>query len=215
MSTVRTLSIASVALALCATGPAAAQEVYFQLGTEGIGVGYGQSLSPAAGIRGEANFGRVSRTFESDDVRYDTKLRLGGAGIYGDWFVSQGTFRLSGGLTVNDKKASGTGRSDANTVTLNGRTYSVVGEELHGTIEFPRVMPYLGVGWGHDSTAKGWGFNADIGMLIGSPKVRLSATPGLAAAAGADIEAERRSLQRDADDLKVFPVLKIGATYRF
>ncbi len=204
-------------LALGAASQVQAQtgEVYGHLGTEGLGIGYSHSLTPSAGVRIEGNYGRVSRELETDGVKYDAKIRLGGIGVIGDWFPSDAGFRLSGGLTWNDKKGSGTGRSAAESVTINGRTYSLAGEELRGTVKFPTVMPYLGIGWGHQATTRGWGFTADLGVLIGKPKASLTATPGLAAQAGADIEAERRELQREADKFKVFPVLKIGASYRF
>lgn len=204
-------------LALGAASQVQAQtgEVYGHLGTEGLGIGYSHALTPQAGVRIEGNYGKVSRELETDGVKYDAKIRLGGVGVIGDWFPADNGFRLSGGLTFNDKKGSGTGRSAAESVTINGRTYSLVGEELRGEVKFPTVMPYLGIGWGHHASTRGWGFTADLGVLIGKPKAHLTATPGLQAQAGADIEAERRELQREADKFKVFPILKIGASYRF
>ena len=209
----RTLTL--LALALGAASQAHANEVYTHLGTEGIGIGFSHSLSPSAGVRIEGNHGRITRDFETDGVKYDAKVRLGGIGVIGDWFVNEGGFRLSGGLTWNDKKGSGTGRSSADSVTINGNTYSLQGEELRGAVKFPSVMPYLGLGWGHHDAGRGWNFTADLGVLFGKPKASLTATPGLAAQAGADIEAERRELQDEADKFKVFPILKLGASYRF
>ena len=127
---------------------AGAAEVYSHLGTEGLGIGYGEGLSNAAGARGELNFGSFSRKVDRGDVAYDAKLKLSGAGFYGDWFVANGNFRLTTGLTYNDKKFSGVGRNASGTVTLNGVPYSVVGEALSAKAEYPRFMPYLGVGWG-------------------------------------------------------------------
>lgn len=194
---------------------ASAAEVYSHLGTEGLGIGYGEGLSNAAGARGELNFGSFSRKLDRGDVTYDAKLKLSGAGLYGDWFVANGNFRLTTGLTYNDKEFSGVGRNASGTVTLNGVPYSVVGEALYAKVEYPRFMPYLGVGWGHNPNAKGWAMSADIGLLFGRPRVSLSATPVLAAQAGSDIEAERQSLQSDANSARVFPVFKVGVSYHF
>lgn len=204
-------------LALGAASQAQAQtgEVYGHVGTEGLGIGYSHSLTPQAGVRIEGNYGRITRDIETDGVKYDAKIRVGGVGVLGDWFPADNGFRLSGGLTVNDKKGNGTGRSAAESVTLNGRTYSLAGEELRGSVKFPTVMPYLGIGWGHHAASTGWGFTADLGILIGKAKAQLSATPGLQQQAGADIEAERRELQREADKFKVYPILKVGVSYRF
>ena len=204
-------------LALGAASQVQAQtgEVYGHLGTEGLGIGYSHSLTPSAGVRIEGNYGRVSRELETDGVKYDAKIRLGGIGVIGDWFPSDAGFRLSGGLTWNDKKGSGTGRSSADSVTINGNTYSLRDEELRGRVKFPTFMPYLGVGYGHHDAGPGWNFTADFGVMFGKPKASLTATPGLAAQAGDDIEVERRELQHEADKFKVFPILKLGASYRF
>ena len=204
-----------LALALVAASQARANEVYTHLGTEGMGIGFSRSISPSAGIRIEGNYGRITRELETDGVRYDAKIKLGGIGVIGDWFPSPGGFRLSAGLAWNDKKGSGTGRSSADSVTINGNTYSLRDEELRGRVKFPTFMPYLGVGYGHHDAGPGWNFTADFGVMFGKPKASLTATPGLAAQAGDDIEVERRELQHEADKFKVFPILKLGASYRF
>ena len=211
----RTTIVLLLALGAASEARAQAGEIYGHVGTEGLGIGYNHSISSQAGVRVEANYGRFSRKIETDGVEYDARIRLGGIGVIGDWFPADNGFRLSGGLTWNDKKGSGTGRSEAESVTLNGQTYSLVGEELRGSIKFPTVMPYLGIGWGHQGATRGWGFTADLGVLLGKPKARLSATPGLQQQAGDDIEAERRELQREANKFKVYPILKVGVSYRF
>ena len=211
----RTTIILALALALGAASQARANEVYTHLGTEGMGIGFSRSISPSAGIRIEGNYGRITRELETDGVRYDAKIKLGGIGVIGDWFPSPGGFRLSAGLAWNDKKGSGTGRSSADSVTINGNTYSLRDEELRGRVKFPTFMPYLGVGYGHHDAGPGWNFTADFGVMFGKPKASLTATPGLAAQAGDDIEVERRELQHEADKFKVFPILKLGASYRF
>lgn len=211
----RTTIILAMALALGAASQARANEVYTHIGTEGIGLGFSQSISPTLGVRVEGNYGRISRSFETDGVKYDAKIKLGGVGVIGDWFVNQGGFRLSGGLTWNDKKGNGSGHSSTDSVVINGQRYSLVGEELRGAVKFPTFMPYLGIGWGHHNAGPGWNFTADLGVMFGKPKASLTATPGLAAQAGSNIEAERRELQDEADKYRVFPILKIGASYRF
>jgi hypothetical protein len=208
----KNLGVSALALALAAS--AQANEIYSHIGTEGIGIGYGQEVG-RAGVRAEVNLGSYSKTVSHDDIDYDAKLKLSGAGVYGDWFVFDDGFRLTGGLTYNDKGLSGTGRSSSSTVNLNGTDYSIVGEELHARVRYPKFMPYVGIGWGHHASRKGWGMSADLGIMYGKPDATLSATPGLANAAASDIEAERQSLQRDVDSAKFFPVVKVGLTYRF
>ena len=101
-------------------------------------------------------------------------------------------------------------------LVINGRSYAAAGKAVYGRIEWPSVMPYIGIGVGHARATPGWGFFADVGVMIGKPKAHLTATPGLLQQVGAaELEAERRELQDKADDYGVYPVLKIGVSYTF
>jgi hypothetical protein len=201
--------------AIVAVAPAEAAEVYTQIGTEGIGLGAGAALSEAFGVRAEVNYGRLNDDFSAGDIDYEAKIKLRGAGLYGDWFPTPSSFRLTAGASFNNSRIDATGTSSS-TLTINGRRYSAAGEAVIGTIEWPTVMPYLGVGFGHGPRARGWGFFADLGFLIGKPKTTLTATPGLLAQVPpADLERERRELQDKADDYRLYPVVKIGVSYAF
>ncbi|MET0508644.1 MAG: hypothetical protein ABWZ78_10770, partial [Burkholderiaceae bacterium] len=187
---------------------------YMQIGTEGIGLGAGTGLSDNFGVRAEANYGRLNGDFNAGDLDYEAKMKLRGAGIYGDWFPTPSTFRLTTGASFNNSRIDGTTASSS-TLTINGRQYSAAGEAVIATIEWPTVMPYPGIGVGRGPRARGWGFFADLGVLIGKPKTTLTATPGLAQVPAADLERERRELQDKADDYRIHPVVKIGVSYAF
>lgn len=200
---------------VAAAAPVDAAEVYGQIGTEGIGVGAGTAISSAFGVRGEFNFGRIDRDFRAGDIDYEAKAKLRGLGLYGDWYPVPGPFRFTAGANFNSSRVDATGTSST-TITINGRVYSAVGEAVIARIEWPSVMPYIGIGVGHGARPRGWGFFADLGVLIGRPKTTLTATPNLLAQVPAsDLERERRELQDKADDFRVFPVLKLGASYHF
>lgn len=192
-----------------------ATELYSHIGTEGIGLGVGTGLTDSFGLRGEINYGTLNHDLTVADIDYDAKVKLKGAGIYGDWFPTASPFRVTAGLNFNGSRVNATGTSDT-TLTINGRQYSAAGEAVYATIKWPSVMPYVGIGFGHALSAKGWGMFADIGVMFGTPKATLSATPGLSSQVGSDeLEAERRELQDKADDYRVYPVLKIGVSYAF
>lgn len=198
-----------------AVGSASATGLYGNIGSDGLGIGFGRVVSESVGLRGELNYGRLDYSFKSADIDYDATIKLKSAGVYGDWFPTPSAFRLTAGLNFNGSRIDATGTSDR-TLIINGRPYSAAGEKVIATIEWPSVMPYIGIGFGHGPAAKGWGMFADLGVLIGSPKTTLSTTPGLASqVSSADLEAERRKLQEKADDYRVYPVLKIGVSYRF
>jgi hypothetical protein len=117
---------------------------------------------------------------------------------------------------IGTRKLEGTGRASGGTITINGVAYSAAGESIALDARFPTVSPYLGVGWGHKQADKGAGFYADLGTAIGRPKVKLTATPGLVAAAGqSNIDAEQQAAQDKADKLRFYPVVKVGFGYTF
>ena len=205
----------AILLLACLAASANAAEVYTHLGTEGIGLGVGRPLGDAFGVRGEVSGGGLSHDFTAGDIDYDAKLKWRGIGLYGDWYPMPSPFRVTAGLAFNDSKVDATGTSGT-VLVINGQSYSAAGEAVYGRIEWPSVMPYLGVGFGHGRRERGWGFFADLGVMIGKPKAHLTATPGLLQQVGAaELEAERRKLQDKADDYGVYPVLKIGVGYTF
>lgn len=211
----RPLSTSMLAVALVAVAPVHAAEVYTQLGTEGIGIGAGAAVGDAVGIRTEFNYGRLDRDFRAGDIEYEAKARLRGIGVYGDWFPTPSSFRLTAGANFNSSRVDASGASNS-TLTINGRQYSAVGEAVIARIEWPSVLPYFGIGVGHGPRALGWGFFADLGILVGKPKTTLTATPALLAQVpAADLERERRELQDKADRYRIYPVLKVGVSYAF
>ncbi|MBC8739767.1 hypothetical protein F6X40_23935 [Paraburkholderia sp. UCT31] len=205
----------AAALALASLG-AHAMEVYVQGGTEGAGIGFGQTLNQYNGFRSEFNGFGLSRSFSAGSVNYSAKLSVVDFGTYYDLFPFGGAFRLTTGFIVNNDRISGTA-SDANGITINGTTYSGAGEGISATAKMPHVMPYLGLGFGHGAaTTKGFGLTTDIGVAFGRPSLDYSVTPGLAAAAGqANIDAERQQVQNKLNRVKFFPVIKVGIRYVF
>ena len=198
-------------LALLWAGGAMAGEAFVGFGTTGFEVGFAQKLSDQSGIRVDAEFLSYKRNFSTSDVDYDTKLKFGNAGVFYDHFLSD-SFHLSLGALIGTRKLQGTGKASGGTITINGVAYPAAGESLTLDARFPTVSPYLGLGWGHNLTsANRSGFYFDLGAAVGRPKVTLTATPGLVAAAGqSNIDAEQRSAQDKADKLRVYPVLKVA-----
>lgn len=203
--------------AACGVAAAAsADEVYGGAGTTGVEMGYGLKLDATRGVRVEANLLKYSPSFSTSDVDYDAKLKFGNAGMYFDWFPGDSSFRVSTGALIGPRKLEGTGRPNGGAITINGVAYSAPGESLYMEAKFPIVSPYIGIGWGHKQSDNGGGFYADFGTAYGRPKVTLTASPGLLAAAGqANIDEEQRRAQDKADKLRFYPVLKVGYSYAF
>ena len=193
---------------------AEADEMYGGLGTLGLNIGYAKAIGDGT-ARIDLNGYTFSKTQTANNVTYDVKLKLLSVAALYDYFPMQGGFRLTGGVLLGDNKISGSARPTGGNYTLNGVTYAAAGESLALSVKMPSVMPYLGIGWGHQQTSKGLGFFADAGVALGKPKVSLTASPTLATAAGADLDAERQKAQQSLDKLKVFPVIKLGLRYNF
>jgi len=208
-------TLGATALLSVSAATAIASETYVGIGTTGFEVGYGQKLSETSGIRIDAEFFSYKRNFSTNNTDYNAKLKFGNAGVFYDYFVGE-TFRLTGGALIGKRKLDGAGRPTGGVININGTNYPAAGESLTLDARFPTVSPYLGLGWGHKQISSGPAFFFDLGTAVGRPKVKLTATPGLVAAAGQrNIDAEERAAQDKANKLRVFPVVKLGFGYSF
>lgn len=183
-------------------------------GTLGIGPEVGYRVNDHFGIRGNATFLSVSHSFDSGDLDYRGKARLKSGGLMLDAFPFGGGFRISAGarLSGND------GRVRANATrsqTVGNRTYTPaqIGT-ITGDAETKNFAPALTIGWAGQNQS-GFIFGAEAGALFqGKVRIRnFRNNTGLISAA--DLEAERRDVQDDVDDYKVYPIAQITIGYRF
>lgn len=184
--------------------------------TTGVEIGVAERVGGAAGLRMSAEFLKVGRNFESDGATYDTKLKFSSLGLYGDYFITGGGFRLSAGAVIGTRKATGNAVATNGTLSINGSSYPAAGESVGAEAKFPSAAPYIGIGYGHHQPSKGSGFYLDLGVVIGKANTTISPSAGIVAAAGqANVDAEQRKLQDSVDKLKAYPVLKFGFSFAF
>jgi hypothetical protein len=202
--------------------PGAASTV--SIGTTGVGLHlvmpYNDNVQFRAGFNGYSH----STTESTDDATYDISAKLRTFDALVDYFPSAGAFRVTGGLIYNGNKVDLTARPNGGaTYTFNGKPYSVsaVGD-IHGEMDFNKVAPYLGVGFGNTvEKKKGWGFTADLGVMFqGSPNVNLTSsdcTAGttLCSQLATDLAAENAELREKAKDFQYYPVVRVGLSYKF
>jgi hypothetical protein len=207
---------AAVALTLSAATFANTNEVYLGLGTTGIGAGYAYGFNDNFALRGEFDGYSYSGNYESDSTRYDGRLHLQSAGIYGDWFPFANGFRVTAGVVNTNNKFSGHASGASGTVDINHVTYSLAGESADVSLKFPSNSPYLGLGWGHNPSHTGWGWYGDVGLQFGAAKSAITLSPGLAAQVPTtDVTAEEHSINRSANVLGGYPVISMGVSYHF
>jgi len=189
-------------------------EIYAGIGTTGGTVGYGYAFGDHTAVRVEGNFLNFSHSISYGSSKYEGKLRFRTFGLYYDFFPL-GPLRLTGGLLVGSNKFEGSQVVRNGTVTINGQTYNATGQYVNSAIDFKSTAPYIGIGWGHHP-GLGPGFFTDLGVIFGRPTAIITVSPALQQAAGsANIAAEQADLQRQADHLRFYPVLRMGIDFHF
>lgn len=217
---IRSAQTAWIPVILCAAFSSAAQagEIYAGVGFPGVMVGFAQPLSPSVTLRGDVStLGSYSKSKFEQGINYSATLKTNRIGLFGDWFVGQSSFRLTGGVTANDFKADLMGGSTGSSITIGNNTYAFTsGDRFDVQIKVPSTTPYLGIGWGHQQAEKGWGFNADIGASIGKATVTSSVSGQLATLVSqSDIDAEMAEIRDGVGKIKFLPQLSVGLSYRF
>jgi hypothetical protein len=193
-----------------------------RVGTLGIGLDIGKSLSPQFDARLGFNFGNVGFSRTDSGINYDSQLNLSSVQLFGDYYLFGGnSFRITGGLVAQNNRFSVTGKpSGSGNYTIDNQSFSAsqVGN-LTGEFKYANaIAPYLGIGVGR-STNEGFGFNAELGvMFTGAPKVTLNASdPAFnnnPTTRGA-LDNQVRQTENDLKGFNIYPVLSVGVSYGF
>ena len=222
MKITKIMSILLVALAAASAAQAREIATTVDLGTTGLGLHLSTPVAPNLNARVGLNFASYSYDGNTSDVEYDFKLKLATVDALLDYHPFDSAFRVSGGVVYNGNKIEANAKPKNGTYTLNGRTYpsSLVGK-LDGNIDFRKAAPYLGIGWGNAVQAAGWGFGMDVGVTFqGSPKTALTNSGCTAPAPvctqiASDVATENAKLADEVKDFKLYPVVRLGVSYRF
>lgn len=223
----RKLASLSVAACLLSVPVASANDNPYSLGvtggTLGFGVEAGYDLSPRFRVRALAAGLNMSEDFEAEgnnDLDYDGDLELRNAAALLDFHPFSGTFRLTAGLVISDNEVDGSATCEQLFCDFgDGSNVLVQGDRVDASAESSGTTPYLGLGWGaKPSTAGQWGFTVDIGaFVLKDPDVDVEISGPSSGVPGAEQEAQNEEdrIEDDLDDIGVYPVLMVGAAYRF
>ncbi len=215
-------SVLAASVALLMGAPLAqAGEAYLALGFPIVQVGYAHSVNQQLGLR--ADFG-TSGTFSKDGMEegidYKGDLNMHRVCLFADYFPISGGFRLTGGVTLNKAELKlNSNLVNGRNVTIGDQSYTPDGSEyLNVQVKMPAVMPYIGIGWGHQASEKGWGFVADLGVSVG--KATLDYQTNLIAKSGgtitqADVDKEVSELRDSVGKVTVLPQISLGVSYKF
>ena len=198
---------------LGAHGVAQADElaVGVKAGTLGLGLEATTNIVPLfANVRLQGNGFNYNTTITDTNITYDAKLKLASVGLLADIYPFAGKFRVTGGVYYNANKLDMHAQAKG-AVVIGATTYT--NPVVTTTVDFNKFAPYVGIGWG-DAVSSGspLGFNVEVGAIYqGTPKTSIVA-PGVSAA---DIAAEKQQLDNSLDNMKVYPVISLGMSYKF
>jgi len=199
--------------------------VAFKAGTLGAGIDLSKPISNDFSLRLNVNGFTYNDNIDVDNINYDGDLKLLSAGVLIDYFPFESTFRISGGAYYNGNTFDGYATPTAlEDITIGDNTYTVNEvARLNTNVEFNKMAPYLGIGWGNDISEKDWGLTLDLGVMYhGEPKVDLSVKvdPSIQGTLLEDeintnVIKESQQFLEDVKDFKFYPVVMIGLNYKF
>ena len=202
-----------------AAGAASAAELYLGVGAPGLMLGLAQPLSPNVSVRGDVStIGSRSYDGTHNGIDFTGKAKLTRTGLFADWFVAGGSFRLTGGVTFNDGKIDLAALGDGKPIHIGNTDYpTTTADRFDAHITFPKTTPYLGLGWGHQlAAAPGWRFAADIGASLGRASVTTSTQgPNLSLVSQSDIDQQTQELRDGVGKVRALPQLSVTLGYSF
>ncbi|NMM28292.1 MAG: hypothetical protein HHJ12_13635 [Glaciimonas sp.] len=181
-------------------------------------------VQPQLNARVGLNYLDYSYSGATSSVDYDFKLKLTTVDALLDYYPTSSNFRLTGGLVYNGNKITANAKSNATgSYTLNNKIYDAASAgKIDGKIDFRKVAPYLGIGWGNAVAQDGgWGFTSDLGVMFqGSPDTSLTnsgctALQAICTDLANSVAVENVSLADKASKFKAYPVLRVGLSYKF
>lgn len=198
-------------------------DIYAAIGLPGLMVGYAQPFLDSFNLRVDFSTipGTYSQTQTDSGVPYEGDWSANRLGLFLDFFPWDLGFRLVGGLTFSDYHIRYRAESEnAYDIMIGGTQYRIEGGGgVEVEVRYPKVMPYLGLGWGHNPLTDGFSAGFDVGLMFGRPTVTARPTGTFV---NAYTEAIAQNLSAQADywyrtyvDYPFIPQLSVALTYRF
>ncbi|WP_240975480.1 hypothetical protein [Paraburkholderia aromaticivorans] len=124
---------------------------------------------------------------------------------------------MTAGALINDDELSAHAVPNAQGNYKIGDDFvPAVGAAPSAIVTLPRVMPYLGIGYGHKPVSKGFGMTFDLGVAYGRPRASYN-VPAIYSmfTPQSNIDEQERKISDKVERYKLYPVLQIGVSYRF
>ena len=138
---------------------------------------------------------------------------LSSARLFGDYYFARPSvldgrasgFRATSGLIVGQRLGAWAAAGEGPALSIERRSFGPLLPPSLGVASVARAVPYFGVGYSDRAARGGWGFSADVGVMALNP------SSGLRYGRGAGAQSVDDVLR----DLRLAPVLQLGASYAF
>ena len=138
---------------------------------------------------------------------------LASARLLGDYYFARPSaldgrtsgFRATSGLILGPRLGAWSAGDDASSaLSIERRSFGLLPSTLDAA-RTARAVPYAGIGYSNRAVKSGWGFSADVGVMALNPSGGLRYGRGTGAQSVDDV----------LRDLRLAPVLQLGASYAF
>lgn len=186
------------------------------------GSGLASNGEPWARWQGRLSFGTASPVWHAGLADPDSQaVRLNRMSLMGDYYVTTsltgagrvGGLRATGGVILGPRaqlwagQAGGGGNGNSNGFSIGSQPFGPSAMPYTNDAGSDTVaLPYLGLGYTGLSVHSGWRFSADLGLVAQSP--------GNASRLGRALGGGQ-SLDDAVRDLRIAPLLQVGASYAF
>lgn len=215
-----TLALLGVATLSLSASPAFADNEFgvgVRAGTLGGGIEATWQPLRYLDVRLGVNYFAFEESGSLSGINYDGTLNLESVYTTVSYHFPNSPIRVTAGIYGNGNEYNLVS-DDSPFIDIAGTVYSrAQAGTLRSTTSFEDVAPYAGIGFDF-SVFRRLGLNVDIGLLWqGDAQVTLTADGSLSNNSGfqSSLEEERREIEAEMADFKVWPVVSLGFHYNF
>lgn len=197
------------------------------IGTLGVGLEAGYVINPRFRVRLRGNWIAYEFNRERCGIDFKARAQNRSASLLLDYHPWEGAFRWTAGALVSDMNAQVSGSTHGDSFTLGDNTFQGEGNIcVRGKYTWNKVQPYIGFGWSTEGMGESlWYWTVDVGVaILGNGKLTTSSSGKITDGNGHPVDSGQihESIRQEAhevlkmcDRVHLYPVLQIGAGYRF
>lgn len=197
--------------------------ITLKAGTLGIGFEIEGTLTDNVYIRGNLNKFNYTTSKKLSKIIYKSKFKTFTAGVLLDYYPNDENLRFTGGLYYMNNGLDGVALiSPKKSIKFGNNSYKGAIKKINATVDFGHYAPYIGLGIGTKKSDYVWNVTLDAGILYqGTPQITVDPIlntklpQAIKEQIVSDIEKERTKIQSYANKYKFYPVIMLGASYKF